>query len=1143
MLTCHHYLRILAVADPNGFASLVLLNSKWRTVSQRAHLYGYHLARCPSFAASHSSLPRLHDDNLPTLRRLFAREVKRNLFDAYCRPRETTIKLVSNSISSSSCPGGEGLHFGSSPGSQMLLAYNSSRIYVIDVTGEAAEVKRELKILRRPVAACVKDDATLLAVLSTEMQVDVYDLEASPPRRKHAIILDNSPRTIAMSPCGSVLAAAYEGGIEVLSLRPGALASERRSVKCDGVDALAFSNDGTQILGTTTHSQPPCTVILTAPYYDPATLLMDHNLSAMWTTSILFPNTSRDCSHAVLVQDGTQEEASWAFAWDPSFETFRAVRIEDLRNGTTYFTGPVPKATSQAKMLPSILPAATHHGDLVAAGFHSNEVWIYGVPEDLNAVPESNLSVSDRSSGLGRNASDRSSSSRQLSSRGQEPTEGRVPQWQLLCDRLRNTLVAGHKVSDLPGISSATWVANFASASLRERLLVTAKGVSGPRLVTDEEDIDFVDGGRVALLDFDYGICDGKKTEMTIEVGTDNAEVLEEERRDLEAEVAIVRRRTVARQHGNRSAILRVASGGHDPAATAASLPSSPIDASDDDPLLPRRVGQVPTAIASPDAPEDPDVATIEEQEAMDAPYAHGNPRSAPTLRRAATAVAANQRLHPRLADGRPVEYRRADGRREHPHESDADNWVPPPPPYQKDDPGALPAFLRGPAIDVGSAPPVPALPSGLAITERSRGPSDRVMLSPSLASPDGGSSSRGGSSRVFHHQRTASDSTTLSRPRGDRQDGQSEALRPQSSPSHVDAENLYDVTPPTSPRVELQNAQASQPNLPDTPDMTRSTAQSSQLSVSPEAAVSSTSAFAEPLPSRFTLPSINTNVWNPQHVGASGTRSPSHPFDSPAPSGYVPSFPGGQTGGFPYSSPQQNMSTGNLPFLPISSGQFGSAIQQNARRPSENFLSQTPQVSGYNGEAPQSQQVRPVVGLPAASTWNSGPDQPLIISTPGGVTGAFDPPGRRISAARRSETPILAPVPRHPRATHGGGSRPTVERLEGISTGTGSLSAQARQRSRSRRQRHLLRPWRRSPSVSPGMPVGVGRQASRAGRSAALNIQEARKRGWDPQKKKSRRKPQSNEADVASSVGGWTDVSSPSAMRDKNKDKKCVVM
>ncbi|KAK7989049.1 hypothetical protein PG989_009364 [Apiospora arundinis] len=511
--------QILRLTDPDSFASLILLNSNWRRISQQAHLYAYHLSRCPSYSASHngipSSLDKNGDDALPKLRRLFAREVKRNLFEAYLRPRTTTIKLVSNSISSSSVPGGEGMQFSSSPRGYHILAYNSSRIYVLDMRGPELVVERELKIMRRPVAA-------------------------------------------SLSPCGSVLAAAYEGGIEVSSLHTGALPTDRRAVKCDGVDSLAFSFDGTQLLGTTTVAQPPNTVILTAPYYDPGSHMGENNISALWTTSILFPNTSRDCSHAVLLQESSSEEASWTFTYDSSFETFRAVRIDDLRNGTTYFTGPIPNASTQSTLVPCTLPAASYCGDLVSAGFENRDVWIYGIPEDLEAVPETTSNSSSESGVPGLNRRNSSLSVRTPSSRLQETNGGRVPQWQILCDKYRNTFVSGRKVTALEGVSTVKWVADYGTSSMQERLVVAARGVQPAKPITEEDGIDFVDGGRITILDYDYGTNDGETVDVTIEVGTQEPEALEEEHRDMDTEVAIVRRRTVAqRRGGGRSGVMR----------------------------------------------------------------------------------------------------------------------------------------------------------------------------------------------------------------------------------------------------------------------------------------------------------------------------------------------------------------------------------------------------------------------------------------------------------------------------------------------------------------------------------------------------------------------------------------------------------
>jgi len=74
-----------------------------------------------------------------------------------------------------------------------------------------------------------------------------------------------------------------------------------------------------------------------------------------------------------------------------------------------------------------------------------------------------------------------------------------------------------------------------------------------------------------------------------------------------------------------------------------------------------------------------------------------------------------------------------------------------------------------------------------------------------------------------------------------------------------------------------------------------------------------------------------------------------------------------------------------------------------------------------------------------------------------------------------------------------------------------------------------------------------VSRQPSRAERSAAKNIKDAKKRGWRSSAKNDKRK--DGFADGASSAG-WTDVSRdsaiaryPSEREKKEKGGKCVIM
>lgn len=1047
------------------------------------------------------------------------------------------------------------MRFGASPGGHHLLAYNSSRIYVIDVRGDDLQVKKQLKILRRPVSACVTDDAALLAVLSTEVQVDLYDLLSSPPKRRWSLMLDDCPRTIALSSCGSVLAAAYEGGIQVSSLDPGALPTDRRAVKCDAVDALAFSPDGTQILGTTTYSSTPSTVVLTAPYYDPGSQSAESNLATMWTTSILFPNTSRDCSHAILLpRDGGHGELEWTFTYDRSFETFRAVRLDDLRNGTTYFTGPLSKPHSPSKLLPCTLPAAAPSGELVAAGFRDNEVWVYGVPGDLETTPEtattydssSDSSVAARHGGLQVGLSRHASSTRT-----QDGDNEGIPQWQLICDKLRNNFVAGCKIAELPGVSNVTWVAGFAGSTIRERLIVTARGVSGPRLATEEEDMDFADGGRIVLIDFDYGLVDGEETEVVIEVGADEAEVLEEGTRDFAAEVALARRRTVAQRQGGPKATLRHA-------ATAADLGSPrpcPLGAGDGDadPAVPRITGKslaMRRLQAQAGTADRGDEASTDELEALDVPYEHASPRSGTTLRRAATAAAANRRLNPRTADGRPIQYRRADGRAEHPHESDADNWVPPPPPYQKEDPGDLPAFLRGPSVSpptgVPSPPPPPFSLHDISLP---------VSFSPAGQTTEeepGCGQQRQSPSRLAGRCIPSSASQNEDPP------------RLTSSPSihsgYMDQDDIYDVSPPGSPRLYarlFENVRPPRSAGAPSESLAPLSADSPPVIAGPAAALTSsaTSTNASHVPlSLFNINRVSLAHSMPSSATEPSLRRPSNAQTWPSPEAVA-------------STPAPALMD-NSP-SPVAPADFMSNDRSAALPPPPSLeqLASLHRRSSWGNPRPRSGGVRPRSGFAPVGSSSVAPNQedagrqgssgnpgvrvpeferPLIISTPKGVTGAMDPPDQRTSE-RRDEAQILAPVPRRPHPAH-----PSHSNLM-----LGSLEQPSTQGTRTRRRGSSPQPppqrlsglpvWLQAgpPSAASRSPTTpVHRRPSRAERSAAKNMLDARKRGWTGKPRGSKKKGKGRYAGgagayEASSSAGWTDVSTSSA----SKEKRCAVM
>ncbi|MCJ1476262.1 hypothetical protein MMC13_004928 [Lambiella insularis] len=727
--------QILYLVDPETFASLILVNWAWRSASQTPHLYAHHLSRCPSFSASNNVIAGpFTEESLEKLQRQFVQEVKRNLFEVYLHPRQTTINLISTTTSSSAAfPGGEAFDFTFSPKGRWCLALSSSRIFVIDVASPNVSVQRELKVVRRPLSAAILDNGKRLAVLSTDHKVNIYDISKKPPKFLRSLALDNPPHAISLSPRGEVLAAAYDGGMEVHSLAENALATDQRAVKCDRIDSLAFSSDGTMLLGTTLTSKSPNTVIISAPYFTDADQDMPHTdlISHMWTSQILFPNSSRDCSHATLLPHQPDGDASWTLTYDRVFESFRAVRTEDLRNGTTYFTGPKAdqsqqRRRSKSRLVPCSLPTINEKGKLVAAGFLGSEVWMYAIPESLDIHASSNMEeIVQGPSSAGpstpittnfpANALGQSDSS-------ENQEAERLPRWQVLVDKYRNVFAKGRRVAKIPGVAGMCWVGqryeDKGPRHISERLVVAAPGGVSGSSGLEQEELASVDGGRLVILDFDRNAHDGKSKEVTIEVGDIEPEMLQEENVDMAAEIALVRRRTVAQRQAvmPRASVadaLRSLPGGGEVPAVPPLPESSSVGFGLD--LTAEDMNTSNDEDVSPGSPTE-GVSLEEAADALDGPYSHTHPRSRNTLYRSATAVEANRRRNTaRIPESGRVEYRRTDGT-ELPHESDADNWVPPPPPYTADADSPLPEHLRaaltsGPTISQSSSTPFPRRP------------------------------------------------------------------------------------------------------------------------------------------------------------------------------------------------------------------------------------------------------------------------------------------------------------------------------------------------------------------------------------------------------------------------------------------------
>ncbi|KAK5939298.1 hypothetical protein PMZ80_008602 [Knufia obscura] len=559
--------RILWAADANGFASLCILNRAWFQRSQNLELYAYHLSRCPSYALSNNVITGpFRKNDLYRLKAKFAAEVRRNLFDAYLRPRETHINLISVSANSSAAfPGGEAFRFEFSPNGRTVLAITSSRIYVLDASSDTIEIRRELKTVRRPISASVTDDGSLLAVLSSKYQANIYALNpGSPVKHLQVIVLDNPPRTIALAHEGTVLAAAWKGGIEVFSLAANALSTDRRAVRSEAVDSLMFSGDGSMLIGSSHDLEEPNAVVITAPFYtenDPNITPREIH-SRMWTTQILFPQISSTVSHVALLPGHIEGDANWLFAYDHTLMSYRAVRTDDTRTGVAYFLSP-PTAERFEFPQPNIAPVATSCGTLAAAGFSEHGLWIYGVPERLDISPDMGSVVERHEERLHGRVELTSATGHP------EPLMAYSPSVSGSSEMIEEDGLAGKvdwrqslfvkcsSIKGIEGFTSAKWAENseeYPCAFPGKRLIVTAPaGVNNFAEDLGEENMP-VDGSRICLLDFDYGPSTSGNREFTIEVGDNEAELLTEQLGNIEIEVAMERRRTVRATRGRGAA-------------------------------------------------------------------------------------------------------------------------------------------------------------------------------------------------------------------------------------------------------------------------------------------------------------------------------------------------------------------------------------------------------------------------------------------------------------------------------------------------------------------------------------------------------------------------------------------------------------
>nr|POE62921.1 hypothetical protein CFP56_03824 [Quercus suber] len=533
------------------------------------------------------------------------------------RPRINIIKLISNTVTASAAfPQGEAFGFSMSPSAERIAAYNSARLYVLQTSSLPVGTSQEYTLKRRPLAVELVDDGDVLAILADEHTINVYDIGDERVHRARTIKLDFPTNCIALAPTGGLLAAAYEGGVEIFSLASNALPTDRRAVRCQRMDKLAFSVDSSTLLGTTTRINISSTTIVSVPIFpaSPDGTPTHEELKEAWCTELLHPESVRNSSHAVFFRDGRSSVNDRLFAWNGLADTFGILSVADLQYGNLDFPVVISPPLSTCGGLGAAIhscPTIDQRGDTIAMIVNDRTIRLYIVPHDVDeeTTVEAHSIDHELDEGYGCPFSD--------------------ARW------------VHH--SKLPPASHHYRHGRH----VRGRLVVTSPGgVLDSGLVT-EETVEDIEGGRIILFDFDPQFAGQPGQTFDLILGKSSPQLLEEAALDVAYEVALVRSRTVNQKKnaglsqqpmtlGRTASTFKRERDLHSPGLAQVN-PNSP---SQQNPHGRRSMLSV-ASMQSEAARSLPDLLETSESpdQVIDEPYAQNAPRSHDSLQRAASNV------------------------------------------------------------------------------------------------------------------------------------------------------------------------------------------------------------------------------------------------------------------------------------------------------------------------------------------------------------------------------------------------------------------------------------------------------------------------------------------------------------------------
>ncbi|KAJ4368490.1 hypothetical protein N0V86_009395 [Didymella sp. IMI 355093] len=601
---------------------------------------------------------------------------------SHAHPSLTLLELVSNSASSSALP--DSFDFNVSRRGKYVAVYSASNIWLIQTTQLPRLFARTLQVKRKPVAIDITEDGFLLAVLSRPSQVDLYEIhgeQGGQIKIRRTVQLVHEASSLVISPDARILITSNKFGIEVVAVFPDAPVTARRTLSGPAGDALEFSDDGRTLLitGYARKSDSSALFVLPGLYDGPLDeegAPIPQAPEVVWTGSVLFPETARIARQATLLPDADTGTFNELFAFNAEEDSWGIYDIACQRFTQRKMFLPDHQRWTRSEFVDDAMPAVSPNADLAAVALRmrgTTNIWVYEVP-GWEYKPS-------------------------------EKAKGQAPIQPCFCIPIPKLGVGAYQE-----ICVLRWVKISNNV---QRLIAVGNSSIAPT-ESDVPDVPIGSRGVIVVLDFDKTKPAGGAVPVTSRMEYDldplcPGEVLPEGSLDFNQEVELMRTRTLAQRRAQDQA-----GGARRSSRSGASS-----------------VQRSRTTARSPPVADEEELTAEEAQAAFEMPYDNQQPRSQMSLARAATvaAVSPANRRHLRALPFRPLEYRRADGsgQRELPHESDADNWVPPPPAYTAkaeeaesvslSHPNAPPTgrrASRGSSRGSGSRsgiPPVPALP------------------------------------------------------------------------------------------------------------------------------------------------------------------------------------------------------------------------------------------------------------------------------------------------------------------------------------------------------------------------------------------------------------------------------------------------